>query len=476
MTTNSMGTGGAAVPDFPRIEALTRPDGSGELTIQGTSYPIETTSADDARRVIIGRVAETATKLGRPVKVATRGPDGEWPIIVHPDGAIEANPAARSTPAKPATPAMSPTPAIPSTPPHDAAPTRNPSPASSPDMPPPPAVPDMPAAPARQMPSWPPSTATSAPAEPLLSGRAPTSFLTQPAERSRARWGLRGTLNKMGMHLAPSTDEQQFRHDVAAVSQHWDGPKTIAVINGKGGSAKTPTTIGLSSTFAIYGGGGVVAWSNHQMRGTLGWHTVQSPHAATTQDLLAVAPDLLTTAGQSGAMARFVHHQPDDRYDVLQADPTKTSDQQRTGYRAVDTIHELLCRFYRLIIMDSDNDESTPHWLRMVDLADLVVVATTTDPVRAEAGRLMLDSLRERGRHASDLANTAVVVVSQAHSDEPAAAGVAQRFRADLGLQATTIPYDQGMKRLKITHAGLQPATQRAYLAAAAMVARALNA
>jgi len=226
--------------------------------------------------------------------------------------------------------------------------------------------------------------------------------------------------------------------------------------------------------FARYGGGGVCAWSNHQMRGTLGWHTVQDPHASTTQDLLAAAPELLATAGKVGDLARFVHHQPTDRFDVLQADPTKTSDKQRFDHHAVDIIHAVLSRFYRVIVMDSDNDESTVHWRRMIDHADQLVVATTTDDVRAETGRLMLEDLRGRGPHAARLAEEAVVVVSQAHEDEPPAAQVARKF-TDYGLPVATIPYDAGMKRLKISYDGLSPATQRAYLTAAALVARSLH-
>ncbi|WP_454293254.1 hypothetical protein [Salana multivorans] len=52
------------VPTWPRIEAVTRQDGSGEVTINGTSRPIETTSLDEARAAIIAVVTETAGKMG----------------------------------------------------------------------------------------------------------------------------------------------------------------------------------------------------------------------------------------------------------------------------------------------------------------------------------------------------------------------------------------------------------------------------
>ena len=79
----------SAVADWPHIQALTRPDGTGELTINGTSHPIETSTTQQARDEIVRRVVETATNINRPVRVATTGPEGDWPLIVHPDGKIE---------------------------------------------------------------------------------------------------------------------------------------------------------------------------------------------------------------------------------------------------------------------------------------------------------------------------------------------------------------------------------------------------
>lgn len=312
------------------------------------------------------------------------------------------------------------------------------------------------------------------PAPAAANGR-PGSFLreSEPAEPARSGW--RGALGKIGIKVGPGPEELRFREDVAAVSRHWPGPRTIVVANGKGGSGKTPTTIGLSAVFGRFGGGGVCAWGNHQLRGTLGWHTVQNPHAATTGDLLDASGDLTTSAGRLGDLARFVHHQPADMFDVLQADPTKTADKQRSSHHTVAAVHQVLSRYYRLIIIDSDNDESAPHWLGMMEHADLLVVATTNRDVHAETGRLMLEDLRRhRGPKARSLAENAVVIVSNTDVDEAPAATYAKTFAEQHGLRTATIPYDRGMKGVKIAFDNLQPTTQRAYLAAGAVVANAL--
>src|SRR5699024_289206 len=93
------------------------------------------------------------------------------------------------------------------------------------------------------------------------------SFLNQAKRDKPATAGWRGVVNSIGFRLPPSMAEQAERDDIHAVSQHWAGPRTIAVVNGKGGAGKTPTTILLSAVFARYGGGGVLAWDNNQTRG-----------------------------------------------------------------------------------------------------------------------------------------------------------------------------------------------------------------
>ncbi|MFC8798098.1 hypothetical protein ACFT2C_10245 [Promicromonospora sp. NPDC057138] len=78
-----------SVPVWPRIEAVTRSDGTGELTIDGTSHPIQAPTIEEARQTILTRIADTAAELRRPVRALASGPDGQWPLMVHPDGRVE---------------------------------------------------------------------------------------------------------------------------------------------------------------------------------------------------------------------------------------------------------------------------------------------------------------------------------------------------------------------------------------------------
>lgn len=283
-------------------------------------------------------------------------------------------------------------------------------------------------------------------------------------------------MNSMGIRVAPSEAERAEREDIRLVSQHWPGPRTIAIVNGKGGSTKTSTTVLLSAVFARYGGGGVLAWDNNQTRGTLGWRTEQAGHDSTILDLLPNTQRLLATGAQSADLAHFMHHQTADRFDVLRSKPMVLADEQRVAADDVDAIHHVASKFYRLIFIDSGNDESDPLWKRMVDHADQIVVATNTKDEHAEAGALLLEALAERDQRSASLADNAVALVSQAepgvkqHDAEAVRSGFAELTR-----QAVTIPFDPAIVDGRLRYDALRPATQRAWLRAAAAVAEGLH-
>lgn len=587
----------STVPDWPLIEATTRPDGSAEVVIAGTSHPIDTTSLEDARAAIVATVTETAVELGRPVRMTASGPDGRWPLVVHPDGSVLDDDTASSPraprraaavpsapPAPPAPPApevdavpqptagtapglptgqpepAQPTPAPPAPEP---APTPEPAvassaaPAPSPSAAPPAPAPGVPnpstpypsapeasapdsstygsnssgsSAPGAPSPSpaptapgaWAPGsgapaypgqsaapvlTSPTAPQPPgplplsstLSSLAAPTpprgvgtqhqpstqaapetrrerrSFLTEEQREEPATQGVRGLLTRAGVRMSPSDTERAERADRLAVSQHWPGPRTIAVVNGKGGAGKTPTTVLLAAVFARYGGAGVLTWDNNQTRGTLGWRTEQGPHEATLLDLLPQVDRLLSTGAQSADLAHYVHHQTRDRFDVLRSKPMALAQDQRIEPEDVDAIHAVAAKYYRLIFIDSGNDESDPMWRRMIHHADQIVVATTTRDDHAEAGALLLEGLATVDAKAAELARNAVVVVSQA--DPKATTADVQRVATgygDLARETVTVPFDPAMVDGVLRHGSLRPATQRAWLAAGAAVARGL--
>ncbi|MDO5067660.1 MAG: AAA family ATPase [Propionibacteriaceae bacterium] len=301
------------------------------------------------------------------------------------------------------------------------------------------------------------------------------SFLDEQAPEEPARQGWRGMLTGLGLRVAPGPAEREERVDIQAVSQHWPGPRTIAIVNGKGGAGKTPTTILLAAVLARYGGAGVLAWDNNQTRGTLGWRTEKGPHDATVLDLLPHTERLLGTGAQAADLAHYVHHQTGDRYDVLRSQPLELASAQRVNAEDVDAIHAVAAKYYRLILMDSGNDESDPMWQRMIDHTDQLVVATTTRNDHAEAGALLLEALSRRDADSAKLVKNAVVIVSQADpGTKPATIKRITDGFSGLVRDVVTIPYDPALVGGHLLLTALRATTQRAWLHAAAAVAQGL--
>lgn len=301
------------------------------------------------------------------------------------------------------------------------------------------------------------------------------SFLRTEQVEPPATRGVRGVLSRMGMKMQPSEVERSEREDIHAVSQHWPGVRTIAVVNGKGGASKTPTTALLAATFARFSGAATIAWDNNETRGTLGWRTEQGKHESTVLDLIPRAGELLDPTARAGDISHFVHHQAADKYDVLRSNPNLLSSEQRISADDVDGVHDVLGRYYRLIFVDSGNDESAGHWLQMISKADQLVVPTIARPEHAEAGALLLEALNSRGGHVAQLAQRAIVIVSQAREKDvnPSAAEIASGFSSWVPA-VVTIPYDPAMVENVLRFDSLASSTQRAWLRAAAAVARQL--
>ncbi|MBT1631502.1 MinD/ParA family ATP-binding protein [Curtobacterium flaccumfaciens] len=303
------------------------------------------------------------------------------------------------------------------------------------------------------------------------------SFLTQEQVEEPATTGFRGFLTRAGIRMAPSAAERRHREQVHLVSQHHVGPRTIMLANGKGGAGKTLATVCLSTVLTRHSGAATVAWDNNQTRGTLGWSTEAARHDASVLDLLPEIDRLLGTEARSADMAEYVHHQTRDRYDVLKSKPDILAAEQRFGAETVDRVHKVLTKFYRLVLIDSGNDETDPMWLAGLDRTDQLVVPTTTDDKWCESAALLLEQLMGAGGRYRELAENAVVIVGVETSDvkpEKVTEQVCRFKDAGLGRDVLTIPYDAGLKARIINFDALQESTKLAWLAAGAAVAKGL--
>jgi MinD-like ATPase involved in chromosome partitioning or flagellar assembly len=409
----------------PQLSARFGPDATGELIVDGVRETFAEESTERLREAVLSRVGEIAASTGRPVQLMVSDEEGDWLLAVQPDGSIGDEEALAAD--------------------HDAVPVSAEQHAES--------VPVLPRdVPARQ------------------------SFLYVERPRpDRAKQGVRGAMARVGIPMAPSAAELRERAELDAVSRHWAGPRTIAIVNGKGGANKTPTTALLAAVFARNGGAGVLAWDNNETRGTLGWRTEKDDHDATVQSLLPATDMLLSAGARTADIGHYVHHQNADKYDVLRSNPTMLATEQRISSADFDRLHTVATKFYRLVIIDSGNDESAERWLRMIDHTDQLVIATTALGEHAEAGALLLEALLQRDPNSARLARDAVVIVSQSERTGPASdvRRVAAGFEP-LARRAVTIPFDPEMHGGRLSFESLAPRTRRAWLHAAAAVAEGL--
>ncbi|MGO4593798.1 MinD/ParA family protein [Leifsonia sp. 2TAF2] len=417
----------------PQLTARFDSDATGELIGDGVRETFAEESTERLREAVLGRVGELASAAGRPVQLTVSDDEGDWLLAVQPDGSIGDEAALSAAQSGEHVPVSS-----------------------------------------RGSLSG-GSSSEEVPARDTAAREAPTreSFLHVERPRpDRAKQGVRGALARAGMPLSPSAAELRERIELDAVSRHWAGPRTIAIVNGKGGANKTPTTALLSAVFARNGGSGVLAWDNNETRGTLGWRTEKDEHDSTVQSLLPATDMLMSAGARTADIGHFVHHQNADKYDVLRSNPTMLATEQRISSADFDRLHAVATKFYRLVIIDSGNDESAERWLRMIDHTDQLVIATTALGEHAEAGALLLEALLQRDSHSARLAREAVVIVSQSERTGPAAdvRRVATGFEP-LARRAVTIPFDPEMHGGRLSFESLAPRTRRAWLHAAAAVA-----
>lgn len=490
-----MATTPTEVLAFPKIRAIVRDNGTAEVIVAGNSRVVpDGESLQDLRNNALALVVGEAQTLQRPVRVQIEDPEGHGELIVHPDNKIEsvsyeARPARRRAEAPESTPeTLAPT-VI------DAVPVAAPEPMAAPADP---TVLPAPAAPVEHEP-WPPNPVatdtTPLPAKPeepqtaLVAEEAPatrrslkeTSFLVSAPVLEPATRGWRGTLTRLGFRMDPSAEELSEREDIRTVSQHWPGPRTVAVVNRKGGANKTPTVVMLSAVLARYSGAATVAWDNNESQGTLGWRTEKGVHNRSVLDLIDSSQSLLSPSTSAAEIAKFVHHQTGDKFDVLRSDENEEGDHEVTA-EEVDIAHQVLTRYYRLVIMDSGNTARAANWRRMIDHTNQLVVPVTAIEDRAEAARLTLQTLESRGGHDAELARNAVVIVSESTDAKRSMTGEALKRAKDEAQRiadgfepfvraVVRIPYDPALVNGPIRYEALQPATQRAWLAAAAAVA-----
>ncbi len=296
-------------------------------------------------------------------------------------------------------------------------------------------------------------------------------------EDGPASWGWQGGVRRWSGGLVRprrSPAEVAYEKDRAAIQQDFDGPRTIAFINPKGGAAKTTGVLAAGYTFGTVRGGGVVAWDNNETRGTLGIRGIRGNHRNTTRELLGDLSRFSdVTQSRIGDLGAFVRSQGDAHFDVLASDerPDVTGTIKAQDFVEV---HRLLERFYRVILVDTGNNLRAENWLAAAEAADLLVVTSTVREDTGYSGLWMLDALQDAGY--PNLKHKTVTVLSDPseHVDASLARDLTdvygQRTRA-----VYRVPYDPVLVSGSVVPYGrFSRDTRRSWLKACAGMAAAL--
>jgi hypothetical protein len=89
------------IPRWPATTAVLNADGSGRLTIDGRREELPAGDLAASRELVKHRVTDLAQDLGRPVRLTSTDPDGEWELAIAPDGGVRELAAQPGPPAAP---------------------------------------------------------------------------------------------------------------------------------------------------------------------------------------------------------------------------------------------------------------------------------------------------------------------------------------------------------------------------------------
>lgn len=289
--------------------------------------------------------------------------------------------------------------------------------------------------------------------------------------------GWRGVLNSLGMRLAPGEVELKDRQWRAQVQRGLPGHKTMVFVNSKGGATKTTSTFMIGATLGRVRGGNVAAWDNNENQGTLGDLALPASHDLTAWDLLANI-DRFDVPSNSPELMNYVRPQGENRFHVL-ASQNKASNQHVIDGTAFVQLHGMLRQFYHLILVDTGNAPTASTWQAAVEIADEIVIVALNKKDSTKKLAATVDILVAQGLEAK--LSRGVLLLTEPAS--PARKGSPRdlesaKNRAEAVAhfshyvrEVVHIPYDEALAEgTQVAYENLQPATKRAYLAAAAAI------
>lgn len=478
-----------------------------EIHVGGEVDEVFSSTEEGMRARVVEAIRQLAASAGEPVTATVIEGGARWPMIVHPDGTFfeakalaatddndEAASSATPVAAAPAPEIIEAVPPLPASVIEDA--DAAPEPVAAPVLAAPAAAaPAAPApVPAAATPAVTAVTADSEPATPSPAAAGPLRSDVQRREggarstptvddllnsrtdraRPRATEGWQGAVRRAtggAISPRPGRSERSRIERERKVQRRLDAPRTIVVLNPKGGAHKTTSTLLLAATFGTQRGGATLAWDNNETRGTLGWRAQNAPHHRTAVDLLEHLDRFAEPSQASlASLDTYVRTQVDARFDVLASDEDAAAS-STIDAAAFDRLHRVLSRYYRLLIVDTGNNMRASNWVAAVAAADQLVIVSTVREDTAASAAWLLDGLREKGfDHKIDQAVT-ILAAPSARPDKRLSERLERHFE-QVTSAVVHVPFDSALvDGGPIDFEALSPDTRDAWLTVAATIA-----
>jgi putative peptide zinc metalloprotease protein len=329
------------------------------------------------------------------------------------------------------------------------------------DTPPPPRPEALLPAPVREerpaAPSAEPLDASAFTGERMLRGRA----VTPSRGWRRSVYVASGGLVNPGLSQA----EQAERALTARCKVPVSGCRRVVVVARKGGIGKTTTTVCLGHTFAALRGDRVIALDANPDAGSLA-DRIDRQTASTVTDLLRDAHGL-----DRYSDIRAHTSQAPSRLEVIASD-NDPAISTALGERDYGTVLNVLERHYNLVLVDTGTGVLSEAAQAALTAADQIVLCAGSSLDKARVAAMTIDWLEEHGFEW--LAEQAVVVLNEVSTDRDGRVDIAliARHFAHRCRAVQIVPWDPHLATGAIVRPDeMRPATRRAYLELAALVA-----
>ncbi|MEI2716807.1 MAG: hypothetical protein V9E98_07405 [Candidatus Nanopelagicales bacterium] len=301
----------------------------------------------------------------------------------------------------------------------------------------------------------PPASVVSAVATPAAAPATKTSWRARLARRSGA--GV-----KVVKESPPVLSSQRQVIETA----RWSRPMNVAVLNLKGGSAKTPTALALAGVLAFVRGGGVAVVEACEATGTLALRAEGSTDRGLSE-LLAAADQVPNAVALSMYMQRQTSH-ADVLADADRRSRVLTGDDVTSFRRVID-------HFYSMSVTDTSINPASGAWQAAVKGADVAVLPVTYSSDAIAGAASVLDILRAGPSEFSDpesglIARTVVVLNDSGVRVSPETSQRVTAALASLGVPVLTVPFEPALQDGEIHLNAFNDASQAAWTAVTAAV------